>query len=186
MASTSPSFKRPATASGPERSRLESCIQFAEDAPWFRDIPLATAFKAALCDALRSEDVGRLRVRCSVTRGDGNELRFMCKVDLGGDLQGSGPASYAWSWWSPLADSPDELVSELRRALRTRHDRLVGESAEQRPPRTDKERGPLHGTWSTAPWDLGHGDTDESFCRNRRGRWTSEASSPPLRPRHPR
>src|SRR5207302_7688220 len=142
----------------------------------------------ALCEALRFEDVDRLRVRCGVARDDSNGLRFMCKVEVAGDRMIEGPAGYAWTWWSPLVERPEDLVVELRRALKQRQQRLeAARPQDAADVRADKARGPGHGTWSTELWDLGRHDQGEGFCRNRRGRWTSYASAPrPLRPRSPR
>ena len=163
------------------RARLHDQIQFADSAAWMKDTPLARAFTEALCDALVQEDVDRLRVRCSVARDDESDgLRFMCKVEYAGDAAG-----HPWSWWSPLMARPEERTGELRRALKTRRDRL-GASRVREHVAADK-RVPVHDTWSTSPWDLGHGVRPDSFCRNRRGRWTGHAASPkPFRPRSPR
>jgi hypothetical protein len=86
---------------------------------------------------------------------------------------------------------PEELAAELRRALRTRRDRLNASQVRERVAAegtgADKARGPSHDTWSTAPWDLGRGVRPDSFCRNRRGRWTGHAAAAkPFRPRSPR
>jgi len=169
------------------RGRLEQHIQFPEGA-WAEDTPIAAAFKDALCDALLGEDIDRIRVRCGVARDEREALRFMCKVEYAGDGTADGLAAYAWSWWSPLTDKPEELVAELRRALRLRRDRVSpGPAHERRPPRVDKARGPSHDTWTTAPWDLGRSVRNDSFCGNRRGRWTGHAAgAKPFRPRSPR
>jgi hypothetical protein len=172
--------------------RLQARIQFPEESAWVRDMPVAAAFKSALGDALRFEDAERLRVRCSVAREEANGLRFLCKVDITADIAQGGPAGYAWSWWSSLVEKPEDLVAELRRALRQRHERLRAASprrelstSESRA--ADKARGPAHGTFSTEPWDLGRSEQGEGFCRNRRGRSTSYAAgSRHLRPRYPR
>jgi hypothetical protein len=172
--------------------RIQARIQFPEESAWVRDMPVAAAFKNALGDALRFEDADRLRVRCSVARDEANGLRFMCKVDVNADMAQEGPAGHAWSWWSPLAERPEDLVAELRRALRLRQARL--RAARPRPViaateggAADKARGPAHGTFSTGLWDLGQNEQGEGFCRNRRGRWTTYAAgSRPLRPRYPR
>jgi hypothetical protein len=174
------------------RDRLEARIQFPEESTWVRDMPVAQAFKAALCEALREEEPERLRVRCGVSRDESNALRFMCKVDVAGNHAVDGPAGYAWSWWSPLVAKPEELIAELRRALRLRHERLAAATPQHLLHATDsagadKARGPAHGTWSTELWDLGRSEQADGFCRNRRGRWTSYAAgSRPLRPRYPR
>jgi hypothetical protein len=173
-----------------ERLRLlESRIQFPDDTAWAQDMPSASAFRTALCDVLRAEDAQRLYVRCAVARDDENLLKFMCKVEYVGNDEATGPASHAWSWWSPLVARPEELLVELRRALRHRHEQMTSSrhSTDRTPPKVDKARGPAHGTWSTDLWDLGRGDQDEGFCRNRRSRWPSYAASQrPLRPRYPR
>ena len=176
------------TSENTVRARLEERIQFSESTQWVQQTPLAAAFRQALCDTLVTEDVERLRVRCGVTReGHSDELRFMCKVEVAGDGAALGPAAYPWSWWSPLMEKPDELVAELRRALRTRQERLrAGQAGEPRGGSADKARGPSHDTWSTAPWDLGQGVRPDSFCRNRRGRWTGHSAARPFRPRSPR
>jgi hypothetical protein len=168
------------------RARLRDRIQFAESAHWVQQTPMAAAFRDALCDTLVREDVDRIRVRCGVTREDQGDLRFMCKVEYAGG--GRDGATYPWSWWSPLMEKPEELVQELRRALRARRERLAGRPSAGSPTGSaDKARGPAHDTWSTMPWDLGHGVRPDSFCRNRRGRWTGHSSSPrPFRPRSPR
>jgi hypothetical protein len=170
----------------PER-QLEERIQFRDDG-WSADSPAARAFRHSLCDALRGEEVERLRVRCGITRSEGNELRFMCKVEIAADSTRTGAAGYAWSWWSPLVESPAELVGELGRALQNRRARLSPPPAKGRVDAlADKSRGLPHGTWSTDLWDLGRGEPSEGFCRNRRARWTSYAeSSRPFRPRGPR
>ena len=178
-------------ASSDERdltSRVAERIHFPEDSAWVRDTPLANAFKQALCDTLRSEDVERLKVRCGVTRDESNGLKFMCKVDYAACVDGVGPESYAWSWWSPLVETPQELIAELKRALKQRGERLSGARRTARPEaKADKARGPAHGTWSTELWDLGRSDQGETFCRNRRSRWPGHsAASRPFRPRYPR
>jgi hypothetical protein len=170
------------------RARLEQRIQFSEAAAWMQDTPLARAFKDVLCTALLQEDVERIRVRCGVARDEDSEgLRFMCKLEYAGDGAASGAAAQPWSWWSPLLEKPEELAAELRRALRGRRDRLQAGSVRERArDGADKARGPSHDTWSTSPWDLGHGVRPDSFCRNRRGRWTGHAAAKPFRPRSPR
>jgi hypothetical protein len=171
------------------RSLLEPRIVFSEAGSWATGSPLATAFKDALCSALAAEDVERIRVRCGVTRDDDDGLRFMCKVEYAGDGSASGLAAYPWSWWSPLVAKPEELVGELRRALRTRRERLgTSEAPPTRLPGADKARGASHDTWTTAPWDLGRSVKNDSFCRNRRGRFNGHAAAEakPFRPRSPR
>jgi hypothetical protein len=175
-----------------ERYRhLLAKVQFPEEAAWAPDMPVAPAFKTALCEEIRFEDPDRLRVRCSITRDDANGLRYMCKVDIAASPTESGPHGYAWSWWSPLVENPAGLLTELRRALRLRHTRLrAAYDARKRyesSAAADKTRGPAHGTFSTELWDLGRAEQADGFCRNRRARWTSYAAgSRPLRPRYPR
>jgi hypothetical protein len=173
---------------GDARSRLEQRISFPEGAAWAQGTPMAATFKDALCDALLGEDIERIRVRCGVTRDERESLRFMCKVEYAGNGTGDDLAGHPWSWWSPLAEKPEELVAELRRALRLRRDRIgAGASRDRRPPRVDKARGPSHDTWTTAPWDLGRNVRSDNFCRNRRARWTGHAAgAKPFRPRSPR
>ena len=172
------------------RDRLAQRIQFPEGATWAIDTPMAATFRDALCDVLLSEDIERIRVRCGVARDEGDALRFMCKVEYAGDGSAEGPAAYPWSWWSPLAEKPEELVAELRCALRGRRERLNGRRGAGTPPSSapgDKSRGASHDTWTTAPWDLGASVRPDSFCGNRRGRWGGHAAGPrPLRPRSPR
>ena len=170
----------------PARQRLEQRILFPEGSAWAEDTPLASAFKDALCDALLTEDLERIQVRCSVARDEADSLRFMCKVDYAGDGGATGVLAYPWSWWSPLMEKPEELGVELRRALKSRRERMAGELRPISEARTDKARGPSHDTWTTAPWDLGRSVQNDSFCRNRRGRWNGPASAKPFRPRSPR
>ena len=186
MTST-PKGHRPLTRVEGLKRRIGACIQFPEASPWVRG-KSADALAEALCETLRSEDVERLRVRCGVARDDNNGLRFMCKVEIAGDRIVDGPAGHAWTWWSPLVERPEELLADLRRALRQRQQRLApSQAADGRDARADKARGPGHGTWSTELWDLGRREQGDGFCRNRRGRWTGYASAPrPLRPRQPR
>jgi hypothetical protein len=183
-----PETQTPTPAEASARERLSGRIQFPDHA-WVQDTPVASAFHEALCDALLGEDPERLRVRCGVTRDEANALRFMCKVEYAADASADGPAGYAWSWWSPLVETPQQLVAEVRGALRQRRDRLNGRTRRPRAlARADKARGPAHGTWSTESemWELGRSDGD-GFCRNRRSRWSGQAESArPLRPRHPR
>jgi len=172
------------------RARLEERIQFSEAAAWMQDTPLARAFKDVLCGALMREDIERLRVRCGAARDEETEgLRFMCKVEYAGDGSALGAAAQPWSWWSPLLEKPEELASELRRALHLRHERVEASRVRERAGHgagADKARGPSHDTWSTSPWDLGRGVRPDTFCRNRRGRWTGPAAAKPFRPRSPR
>jgi hypothetical protein len=170
------------------RERIQTRIQFPQGSAWAEDTPLASAFKEALCEALLTEDIERIRVRCGVARDEANSLRFMCKVEYAGDDANRGLASYPWSWWSPLMEKPEELGAELRRALRSRHEKMTSARSRQvPPPRADKARGPSHDTWTTQPWDLGRSVQNDSFCRNRRGRWNGQpAVAKPFRPRSPR
>jgi hypothetical protein len=192
--SEKPRGQAPESGAAPEpadaRDRIARRIQFPDGATWATDTPMAARFRDALCDALLSEDIERIRVRCGVARDEDDALRFMCKVEYAGDGSAEGAAAYPWSWWSPLAEKPEELVAELRRALRARRERLNGgrRGAPGAPPAgADKARGASHDTWTTAPWDLGARVRPDSFCGNRRGRWGSQAAGPrPLRPRSPR
>lgn len=186
MQSSSSPSDRPRTQTGTPaadaRKRLAERIQFADNAAWVKESPLARAFTEALCDTLAQEDVERIRVRCGVARDDASDgLRFMCKVEYAGD-----GAAYPWSWWSPLMERPEELIGELRRALKGRRERTMARPLLENVG-ADKARGPAHDTWSTAPWDLGNGIRPDSFCRNRRGRWAGHSAAPkPFRPRSPR
>jgi len=172
----------------PARERIEKRIEFPKGSVWAEQTPLASAFKDALCDALLTEDIDRIQVRCGVTRDEGDSLRFMCKVEYSGDRAAGGLGAYPWSWWSPLMEKPEELGAELRRALRGRHEKMTASRLhDPQPPRTDKARGPSHDTWTTQPWDLGRSVQNDSFCRNRRGRWNGHAAAAkPFRPRSPR
>jgi hypothetical protein len=104
------------------KSALLECIELLDDACC--DAATAEAFRTALADAVQYEDACRLRVRCGVSRGADNVLRFMCKVDISDDLRQEGVAAYAWSWWSPLVVTPQGLAGEVRRALRDRRERI--------------------------------------------------------------
>lgn len=190
-ATTTKGHAAPSRLGSPDglRRRLKACIQVVDEALWLSSPSAAEAFTDTLCDALRFEDADRLRVRCGVARDNGSGLRLMCKVELAGDRAIDGPVGSAWSWWSPLVESPEDLIIEVRRALRQRHHRLATarQGTSIAAGRTDKARGPGHGTWSTELWDLGRSDQSEGFCRNRRARWTSYAApTRPLRPRSPR
>jgi hypothetical protein len=183
--------RRDALGSDDQYRVLLARVQFPEETAWGPDLPVTPEFKVALCDEIRFEEPDRLRVRCSVTRDEANRLRFMCKVDVTASPTDDGPRGYAWSWWSPLVDSPAALLTELRRALRLRQDRFRAANAPRKHGESegaaDKARGPAHGTFTTALWDLGSADPADGFCRNRRARWTSyTAGSRPLRPRYPR
>lgn len=74
------------------------------------------AVRAALADAA-SLGTTTLRVRFTVWEGD--ELRYVCKVE------GAGAASLdaahpAWRFWSGLVATPEELGEQIADALRAR------------------------------------------------------------------
>ena len=103
------------------RKLLWSRIQFGENPIRTHDESLGQGFEDAVWELLRNEEMRPLQVRFGVWREGVESLRFVCKVELHATPPFDG--QLPWSWWSSLVRTPQELASELDKALQARRKR---------------------------------------------------------------
>jgi hypothetical protein len=103
------------------RKLVWSRIQFGENPIRAHDETLGQAFEDAVWELLRNEEMRPLQVRFGVWREGVESLRFVCKVELHATPPFDG--QLPWSWWSSLVRTPQELASELEKALQARRKR---------------------------------------------------------------
>jgi hypothetical protein len=103
------------------RKLVWSRIQFGENPIRAHHEALGQAFEDAVWDLLRHEEMRPLQVRFGVWREGVESLRFVCKVELHATPPFDG--QLPWSWWSSLVRTPQELATELEKALQARRKR---------------------------------------------------------------
>jgi hypothetical protein len=101
------------------RKLLWECVQFKENPIRTHNARLGDAFEEAVWGLLRHEDMKPVQVRFGVWREGPDGMKFVCKVEYSSDRR------MPWSWWSSLVRSPQDLATELARALASRRKRQV-------------------------------------------------------------
>ena len=82
------------------------------------DAGLARQFESAVVTALGEERAEELVIRFGVWHGEEDGPRFHCKIEAAPQARLGAPP--AWRWWSPLVQTPAELASHVREAMRGR------------------------------------------------------------------
>jgi hypothetical protein len=101
------------------RKLLWECVQFKDNPIRNHSPKLGEAFEEAVWNLLRHEDMKPVQVRFGVWREGPDGMKFVCKVEYASDRR------VPWSWWSSLVRNPQDLASELTRALASRRKRQV-------------------------------------------------------------
>jgi hypothetical protein len=101
------------------RKLLWECVQFKDNPIRNHSPKLGEAFEEAVWGLLRSEDMKPVQVRFGVWREGPDGMKFVCKVEYSSDRR------VPWSWWSSLVRNPQDLATELTRALASRRKRQV-------------------------------------------------------------
>jgi hypothetical protein len=100
------------------RSLVWESVQFTENPIKTVNPVLARAFEDVVWDLLRNEDMHPVQIRFGVWREGFDGMRFVCKVEYA--TKPSTRPRFPWSWWSSLVRTPDDLRSELEKALTMR------------------------------------------------------------------
>ena len=101
------------------RKLLWECVQFKDNPIRNHNPKLGDAFEEAVWGLLRNEDMKPVQVRFGVWREGPDGMKFVCKVEYTSDRR------VPWSWWSSLVRNPQDLATELGRALASRRKRQV-------------------------------------------------------------
>ncbi len=105
------------------RRLLWDRIQFCENPIRTVNPRQALAFEEAVWRVLRNEDMAPVQVRFGLWREGYDAAKVVCKIKYVAPL--SGDPHLSWSWWSSLVSNPDDLQTELQKALETRRERHV-------------------------------------------------------------
>ena len=100
------------------RNLIWESIQFTENPIKAVNPALAQSFEDVVWDLLRDEDMHPVQIRFGVWREGFDGMRFVCKVEYA--TKPSPRPRFPWSWWSSLVRTPDDLRSELEKALTAR------------------------------------------------------------------
>jgi hypothetical protein len=100
------------------RNLVWESIQFTENSIKTVNPSLAQAFEDVVWDLLRHEDMHPVQIRFGLWREGFDGMRFVCKVEYA--TKPSPRPRFPWSWWSSLVRTPEDLRSELERALTAR------------------------------------------------------------------
>jgi hypothetical protein len=101
------------------RKLLWEGVQFKDNPIRTHNPKLGEAFEEVVWNLLRHEDLKPVRARFGVWREGPDGMRFVCKIEYASDRR------VPWSWWSSLVRSPQDLATELTRALANRRKRQV-------------------------------------------------------------
>lgn len=101
------------------RKLLWECVQFKDNPIRSHSAKLGEAFEETVWGLLRNEDMKPVLVRFGVWREGPDGMKFVCKVEYASDRR------VPWSWWSSLVRNPQDLATELTRALAGRRKRQV-------------------------------------------------------------
>ena len=101
------------------RKLLWECVQFKDNPIRNHNPKLGEAFEETVWGLLRNEDMKPVQVRFGVWREGPDGMKFVCKVEYASDRR------MPWSWWSSLVRNPQDLATELTRALAGRRKRQV-------------------------------------------------------------
>jgi hypothetical protein len=101
------------------RKLLWECVQFKDNPIRNHNPKLGEAFEEAVWSLLRNEDMKPVQVRFGVWREGPDGMKFVCKIEYASDRR------VPWSWWSSLVRNPQDLSTELTRALANRRKRQV-------------------------------------------------------------
>jgi hypothetical protein len=113
------------------RQLFWEAIHFQEENPIKAVSPqLAAAFEETVWSVLRHSDLKPLHVRFGLWREGFDGMKFVCKVEYPA-LPGTTP-QLPWTWWSSLVRMPEDLGSELQRALTARQKRQAAARARLR------------------------------------------------------
>jgi hypothetical protein len=100
------------------RNLIWESIQFTENPIKAVNPVLAQSFEDIVWDLLRHEDMHPVQIRFGVWREGFDGMRFVCKVEYA--TKPSPRPRFPWSWWSSLVRTPEDLRSELEKALTQR------------------------------------------------------------------
>jgi hypothetical protein len=101
------------------RKLLWECVQFKDNPIRNHNPKLGEAFEETVWSLLRNEDMKPVQVRFGVWREGPDGMKFVCKIEYASDRR------VPWSWWSSLVRNPQDLATELTRALANRRKRQV-------------------------------------------------------------
>jgi hypothetical protein len=99
------------------RKLLWECVQFKDNPIRNVSPALGEAFEETVWNLLRHEDMSPVQVRFGIWREGPDGMKFVCKVEY------SHARRVPWTWWSGLARTPQDLATELGRALLARRKR---------------------------------------------------------------
>jgi len=100
------------------RSLVWESIQFTENPIKTLSPALAQSFEDVVWSLLRHEDMRPVQIRFGIWREGFDGTRFVCKVEYA--TKPSPLPRFPWSWWSSLVRTPEDLRSELDKALAAR------------------------------------------------------------------
>jgi hypothetical protein len=100
------------------RNLIWESVQFTENPIKAVNPVLAQSFEDVVWDLLRHEDMHPVQIRFGVWREGFDGMRFVCKVEYA--TKPSPRPRFPWSWWSSLVRTPEDLRSELEKALTQR------------------------------------------------------------------
>ncbi len=101
------------------RKLLWECVHFKENPVRTVNPRLGDSFEEAVWSLLHNEDMKPVQVRFGIWREGPDGMKFVCKVEYASDRR------VPWTWWSSLVRNPQDLASELQRALAGRRRRQV-------------------------------------------------------------
>ena len=101
------------------RKLLWECVQFKDNPIRNVSPALGEAFEETVWNLLRHEDMSPVQVRFGVWREGPDGMKFVCKVEY------SHIRRVPWTWWSALVRTPQDLATELQRALSLRRKRQM-------------------------------------------------------------
>jgi hypothetical protein len=100
------------------RTLVWESIHFTENPIKTMSPALAQSFEDVVWDLLRHEDMRPVQIRFGIWREGFDGTRFVCKVEYA--TKPSPVPRFPWSWWSSLVRTPQDLRSELDKALAQR------------------------------------------------------------------
>jgi len=99
------------------RKLIWESVQFKDNPIRNVSPKLGDLYEETVLGLLRNEDMNPVQVRFGVWREGPDGMKFVCKVEYASDRR------VPWSWWSGLVRTPQDLASELQRALAIRRKR---------------------------------------------------------------